>query len=439
MVLSRFGSCKAPTYEEPIQVSTKSGVGRRRFLWAAGASVLSCSPLARAAKLAAPCRALRVGILLPNSARYPEFSERLLAGLRLYAAGDEARSLGPALAIVPVAEGEGPGARFRAAAASIRSGAVDVLAAVADRDLELRLEPLLAQCRVPLVAADVGADVPRMRRIVPHAARHSLGYWQANYAMGRWSAGHLGARVLIAADFLESGYDMVYAFRHAFESHGGEVAAVKVTGLPEGRGPFAEVAQAVRDHRPDFVYALYSGRRAQAFLRFYEADGLARTTPLAGPALLAEPALGVHAQAGFDGVLTASPWAADVAHARGHSLDRAWREVHGAEPDLFAVLGFETAQRIAWAARQTGGTARTEAFARAVEAAQCTAPRAGVAADAAMGEACAPAYVRRLSRSGAGAANTTIDVLPPIALGAGVQHELRTMRKSGWARPYLTT
>jgi ABC-type branched-subunit amino acid transport system substrate-binding protein len=412
---------------------------RRKFLYATtGAAAIAISPWTKVALACAPAAPLRLGIVLPQSTRYPELPKQLLAGFEAYLAAAGGQAGGRAVELLPIACCSGARAAFAAAGEAVRSGGVDLLAGMVDRNLASQIAPLLEERGTPFVVSDLGADIVRKRRESAFLIRNSLGYWQTSYAMGQWAAAHFGKRALIASDFLESGYDMVYAFRRAFEAQGGEITAVQVTGLPDGSGDFSHVADAIRTQRPDFVYAFYSGKRAEAFLRFYDSERLSRIAALAGAGLLTDAVTSPDLPAGAKGVITASPWGADIASIENIGLQSAYRKVHGGDAGLFAMLGFETAQRIATGiAALDGNTADREQFARALASAEFVGPRGAVAAHDNMSDASAPVFVRRLSRSGDRLANVTIAQLPAVSLAADAGHALRTMIKSGWAQAYL--
>jgi branched-chain amino acid transport system substrate-binding protein len=386
---------------------------RRRFLFAAGAAAVATLPAARIARACSP-RTLRLGVLLPHSTRYPELAREFLAGFEAYAASDVARGR---VAVVPIACVAGDAsATVAAAVRATECRSVDVVAGFAGGELAARLAPALEPGAVPFVACDLGADFVRARSDSALLVRHSLGYWQANYAMGPWAAAHLGRRVLIATDFLESGHDVVYAFRRGFEAEGGEVVGVVRTGLPDGTGALPEVAAAVRSTVPDFVYAFYSGKRAQAFLHAYQAAGLAGATPLAGAAMLTERA----GTAAFEGIVTAASWGPETAGP-------------------FGVLGYETAHRVAAGAQALdGATGNPRALARAITGAPFDGPRGRVVPDGELAEAPGPAYVRRRTQTAAGLTEVVIERLPAVELERAMRRELRTQIKTGWSQAYLT-
>jgi ABC-type branched-subunit amino acid transport system substrate-binding protein len=416
---------------------TRFSPARRRLLCATGAATLLMSPLARAVG-AARSSPLRVGVVLPRSHRYPELPDRFVAGLESLAACAGNEHAPRSLEFVPVACGSGLRAALVAATQAIRDDGVDLLAGFGRHDLASHLTPLLESHRTPFVMSDLGADVVRKRRESPYLIRNSLGYWQANYSMGHWAAANLGRRVLIATDFLESGYDMVYAFRRAFEEAGGEIARVQVTGVPDQSAPLEAVADAVRSHRPDFVYAFYSGKRAQAFLHLYESEGLANIAPLAGAGLLADSAMSSGRPAAFEGLVTASPWSSDIDSAENVALRQACRTAGGADADLFTVLGYETAQRIAMGVAALGGDTRDGArLAHSIGRADYRSVRGAVVIDGEMAESSAPAYVRRLSSRQGRVQNLTIARLPALRLAPETRQELRSMVKSGWSHGYL--
>jgi hypothetical protein len=114
-------------------------------------------------------------------------------------------------------------------------------------------------------------------------------------------------------------------------------------------------------------------------------------------------------------------WATDLQSPENTELRAAYRRVRGAEPSLFAVLGYETAQRIA------SGLANTA----------WVGPRGAVVACDAMCDTSSPVYVRRVARTASGLANVTTARLPAPDLPAATGSAMRAMIKTGWAHAYL--
>lgn len=394
---------------------------RRRFLLNAGAAALVATPFSRLALACSAGPKVRVGVMVPRAERQPELDRDFLNGFLAYAAQPQS-----SLEIVRLDCDAGPLATLKGADAHCPG--VDILAVVASQHLSARLGRIVEKHGVPVLACDLGADFVRQGQGLPNVATHSLGLWQAHYAMGTWTRHNLGSRVVIATDFLESGYDMIYAFRRAFEAAGGDVAAVQVTALPDGTGTFADVAASIRSHRPDFVYALYSAERAHDFADALHSEGITPSIPLAGPGFLA-------ASASRPGLFTVSPWYEGIVSAENERFLASVRAVApGRAPSLFTLLGYESAQRIASAVTAAGPDAYDAVrVVQEMRRFEFAGPRGMVARATALAETPAPAYVKYL----AGGVER-LEALAPLALDEGQWRDLRTTIKSGWSQAYLS-
>ncbi len=231
----------------------------------------------------------------------------------------------------------------------------------------LTLEPALLHAGVPLLVNDSGANRMPTGDHSGIIIRQSLEYWQSCAAFGQWAPNHLGRRAVLAMGTLEYGYDFPTAFSEAFTASGGTVVATHVSGLPQVDHEFAGLAAAVQEHRPDFVFALYSGPQAQRFLANYRASAWANQVPLASGGFLgANTATGV---AGPD-------WSVASWHAATAACSRfaAACDAGNVRVTPFSVLGYESGDRIgtAWlAARST-----SQAFVTGLHATPPTGPRA---------------------------------------------------------------
>ena len=147
----------------------------------------------------------------------------------------------------------------------------------------------------------------------------------------------------------------------------------------------------VRQTRPDLVYALDSGMRADAFQRFWSRSEAARQVPLVAGGMLGEAmATAALAQRPAQG---ARIWAT-----------RSWQQGAGdagmaasssaGNPTPFHLLGHEMAQRVHAASAASG--ARGLPLAQAMAAAVLQTPRGEVRLDAGTGETMAPAYLQGL-------------------------------------------
>jgi ABC-type branched-subunit amino acid transport system substrate-binding protein len=134
----------------------------------------------------------------------------------------------------------------------------DVVVAAVTEPVAAALEPLSAEARVPLVAANVGAHAFHPAG----GTTASLHAWQASYALGGWAVRNLGPRAAVAVTLREAGYDTVYAFRRGVEAAGGTMVATRVTHEQAADAGLGTLVRTMRAVRPDHVHVLATGHAA---------------------------------------------------------------------------------------------------------------------------------------------------------------------------------
>lgn len=396
----------APLARPPLESES-----RRRFVAQTGmvatAIALGCTGLASAApsKLTSG-RALRVGLLLPDARAYPLMGAQLLAGAQSFAA--QANS-GTPVHFTPVVYGSHPQQAERAMQQMLSAGQMDVLAGFVCANEAMQWAPQLAEHQVPLLVGDAGANALVPGAQSPWVLRNSLGYWQAAWAAGRWAAQTLGPRAIVAVGPADSGFDHLPAFERGFASGGGKVQTTVFTRSPDGTSQLDALAQLVRQTRPDLVYALDSGMRAEAFQRFWSRSEAARQVPLVAGGMLGEAmATAALAQRPAQG---ARIWATRSWQQEAGDAGMAASSSAG-NPTPFHLLGHEMAQRVHAAAAASG--ARGLPLAQAMAAAVLQTPRGEVRLDAGTGEMMAPAYLQGLHLDQA----SSVVALPSVRAGS---------------------
>ena len=377
----------------PLARPALESEARRRFVAQAGvmatAIALGGTGLAGAAHASGTSgRALRVGLLLPNARAYPLMGAQLLAGAQSFAAQPGS---GTPLQFTPVVYGSHPQQAERAIRQMLAAGQVDVLAGFVCANTAAQWTPLLAEHQVPLLVGDAGANAVAPENRSPWVLRNSLGYWQAAWAAGRWAAQTLGPRAIVAVGPADSGFDHLPAFERGFAAAGGRVQTTVFTRTPDGTSQLDALAQLVRQTRPDLVYALDSGVRAEAFQQFWSRSEAARQVPLVAGGMLGETmATAALAQQPAPGVRiwATRPWQ----HGAGNAGLAA--ALGSDQPTPFHLLGHELAQRMHVAATPSG--ARGLPLAQAMAAAVLQTLRGEVRLDAGSGETMAPAYLKGL-------------------------------------------
>lgn len=400
-----------------------SQLQRRRLLKGlCAAGVLAQVPFAGARSASAGLRSPKMAVFLPRSSRYPTLSAEYLAGLQL---GVEQLGVKSNL-IRPIEYGSAPGVAIRRAQALLTGEPLDVLTGVICPTAALALEPTLLNTGVPLLVNDTGANC--MARVADSGLviRHSLEYWQSCAAFGHWAATSLGKRAVLALGTLEYGYDFPKAFSDAFTASGGTLLATHVSGMPQAQDEFSGLESAIQAHRPDFVFALYSGPQAKRFLDMYRASAMADKVLLAGGGFL-----GASESFGNRGPeLSVASW-----HAANVSCTRF--SVACATADVpvtpFSVLGYESGERIAnaWLA----SSASAEAFAHLLRVQPGDGPREQRHYQTASMESHGAHWIAQTGVSQKPLTRVTANDL----VSASFAMNTRIQPQNGWSNPYLVS
>lgn len=386
-------------------------ISRRVFLRRVGASLagVAAAGLPFASTQAAPAASLHIAVIVPESSRVVGIGAQLLRGMA---------AASPELAITPFTY-QRPTQALGAAHDAAASGQFDAVVGMLSHHHAADLGPALQASGVPLIVADMGANMPRPGQDAPYVLRSSLGMWQAAWALGSHTARTQGREAILASSLYESGYDLLFAFRQGFEQAGGTIVASHVTHVGEQDG-LGTLYERVRAERPALVAAFYSGSEAEAFVAGYREAGLA--APLVGLAPLAEAA------ALPTGTLTAATWSPDLASGGAAQFHRAYQVAHGHAPDAYAALGYDTAKLLAHARRQ-GGALRDSLASTWLTGAR------GPLALAHQGAAgTLPIFLRTSD----GVRTTTIGQLAAPAEAAVAQALAGIGAKTGWLGAYLS-
>lgn len=361
-------------------------------------------------------RIRRVGLLLTEAPGAP--GQRIEAGMRLALdqAGVEARF------DLVTAETDGGATEMIAGATSLLEGhKADLLIAMAGPQLIDTLAPLLESTGAELLALETGANAVRSLEQHPSVTYHTLGYWQAAWALGGWAARTLGKQAFIAGSFLESGYDAIDAYQIGFEAAGGTVVESQITHVPGRPFTWANLMSAIRKAAPDVVFAQYGGQLAVDFVKAFSASGLGADVSLLGSPWLVDESLLPLMGATALGIRSVHSWAPELPVAENAAFAAAYRQRTGQEPNGFAVLGYDTARLLL-------GQQRGDRIAS---------PRGWVRIDAGGQSVAVPLYLREVRMRAGGPANAVIEPLGIPAADDPRLAPLRTATRTGWLPAHL--
>ena len=427
-------------------------LNRREFLKATGAlaGLLATSGSAKAqepagqaeplgAAPAAVTGPLRLGILHPRSKEYARIGWNMIAGLTLYLEQHDHMLGGRPTRMIKRNIDVGQRLVLEQATKLLDVNRASLVVGMVEPGAAGRVRSLFAERQTFFIANQVGANLSRDGEGSPFVYHNSLGYWQSNWAMGRWAAANAGRRAFLTASHYESGYDALYAFQRGFEEAGGEPVDTHITQVrPDDQG-FGPLLAAIEAAHPDFVYALYSGRSAIDFVRAYGRSGLGQRIPLMGGAYLVEKSLLARQGPHCLGIKSAFSWSRVLRNRENRLFVSAFRKRFQRNADGFAVLGYETAQWLDQALSAAGGNmGDVDRFSRALGGARFDGPRGLFTVDPAACSAVAPVYLRQVQAVGGIRDNVVLGELPGTSERDDRWSNLRESVKTGWLNAYLS-
>lgn len=421
--------------------SSQALLTRRAFLKAAatltGASALSllsgCSPSFKAIQALQQTRVfqapVRVGLLLPS--QYAGVRAQVLDGFRFYAKTAAVRQI----ELVVQEVGLGLYDAYRGAVSLLDQEQPDLLFGLINPALVPSFYELLEERQKALLVADLGANLPDLSKDSPYVSLHSLGAWQAHFALGARLGGQASARAVLVSSFYDSGYDGVYAFRHGFEQAGGEVVASLVSHRPiDPDDHLAALMEQISSLQPDLVYLVASGRDAEQFNQAYYEAGLAGRIPLAS----ASYHLGSQPVAGLADISTIGPWSQSLTSAENQAFMAGFEAETGRQADLFSLLGYEAALLIDASLVEAGGLLQKSSdFQAAFQKVRVTSPRGELAFEPLSGSMQGPLYVGNIRQQSSG---LYYDLQTALAFPSGLSglvNQVNAGIRSGWSNPYL--
>ncbi len=157
---------------------------------------------------------------------------------------------------------------------------IDVLVLWLQTGLIEYIMPFLERMPRPTLVVNLGENIPRHTEQNPWIIQHSLGLWQAHYALGRWAAEHLGRTTVHALSHYDSGYDLHYALLAGFEQAGGQAVGHYLSHVAPDRGNFSPLWNYLAETPSELLFYTACGPEAKQFLAAWSDSPFAGKLPL---------------------------------------------------------------------------------------------------------------------------------------------------------------
>src|SRR6478672_2984411 len=339
---------------------------RRSFVAAAAALGMSAGAFAQGAPI-------KVGFMLPYTGTYASLGNMIESGFRLYVQEQGGKLGGHEIQYFKVDDESEPSKATDNVNKLIKRDNVDVLVGTVHSGVALAMAKAAKDNNTLLVIPNAGADAITGPMCGPNIVRSSFSNWQPGYAMGV-VAGQKGVkRAMTITWAYAAGTESTKGFTEGLEKGGGKV--IKDLTLPFPNVEFQALLTEIAAQKPDAVYAFFAGGGAVKFVKDYAAAGLNKTIPLYGPGFLTDGTLEAQGEAA-QGLLTTLHYADGLTNAKDKAFRADYAKAYKAEPDVYAVQGYDAAQLLgAGLAAVKGDVAKRDGMVAAMESARIDSPR----------------------------------------------------------------
>lgn len=344
---------------------------RRKFLtqaglFAAGALMPKPFAIAQSAKI-------RVGLMLPYTGTFAALGNNITNGFKL-AVNERGGKLGAReLEYFTVDDESEPAKAPENTNKLVQRDKVDVLVGTVHSGVQMGMVKVAKETNTLMIIPNAGLDAATGALCAPNVFRTSFSNWQPSFPMGKVLAERGIRNVVSLAWKYGAGEEAVAGFTEGFIKAGGK--SVRGLWIPFPNAEFQALLTEIASIKPDAVFVFFAGGGAAKFIKDYSAAGLRKTVPLYGSGFLTD---GVLDAVGSDaeGLETTLHYADGLNTKRDKEFRAAYAKAYKAEPDVYAVQGYDAGLLLAAGMEAVRGDAskRKEMIA-AMEKAKIDSPR----------------------------------------------------------------
>jgi branched-chain amino acid transport system substrate-binding protein len=287
---------------------------------------------------------IKIGLMLPYTGTFAALGNMIEMGFKLYVQEQGGKLGGREIVYVKVDDESDPSKATDNVNKLIKRDNVDVIVGTVHSGVALAMARAVRESNTLLVIPNAGAVDITGPLCAPNIVRSSFSNWQPAYAMGI-VAGQRGVKRAMTITWnYAAGAETVKGFTEGLEKSGGKV--IKELSLPFPNAEFQALLTEIAAQKPDAVYAFFAGGTAVKFVKDYAAAGLKNTIPLYGPGFLTDGTLEAQGAAA-QGLLTTLHYADNLDLPRNNAFRKSFALTYKANPDGYAVQGYDAAQILA--------------------------------------------------------------------------------------------
>jgi len=283
---------------------------------------------------------VKIGLMLPYTGTFASLGNAITNGFKQYVAENDGKLAGREVEYVVVDDESNPARATEIARRLVTRDKVDVMISTVHSGVALAAARVASNTKTLMIVPNAGANDLTGTLCSPYVFRSSFSAWQPSFAMGEELARRGLKNVVTLAWNYSFGTESVAGFTEGFTQGGGNI--VKDMTLPFPNVEFQPFLTEIASLKPDAVFVFFAGAGAAKFVSDYAAAGLNKSIPLFGPGFLSED---VAAMGGAgEGLQTTLHYADGLDTERDNAFRTAYAAAYSAQPDVYAVQGYDAAQ-----------------------------------------------------------------------------------------------
>jgi branched-chain amino acid transport system substrate-binding protein len=316
---------------------------------------------------------VRVGLMLPYTGTFAQLGVAIENGMRLAIDEQGGKLGGRDIEFFKVDDESDPSKGVENASKLVQRDKVDVLVGTVHSGVQMGIHKVARDSGVLNIIPNAGVHAATRALCAPNVFRASFSNGQPTTALGKAMVerGHKKA-VWITWKYA-AGDEAFEGFKDGYTAAGGTI--VKELGLPFPNVEFQALLTEIASIKPDAVACFFAGGGAAKFLRDYAAAGLKDKIPLYGSGFLTEGVLDAAGPAA-EGVMTTLHYSDSLDTPKNKAFRLAYAKTFKAQPDVYAVQGYDSGLLLAQGMRAVGGDVSNKAgLYKAMQGAVIDSPR----------------------------------------------------------------
>jgi branched-chain amino acid transport system substrate-binding protein len=239
--------------------------------------------------------------------------------------------------------------------------------------VQMGIQKVARESGVLSLIPNAGVHAATRALCAPNVFRTSFSNSQPTRALGKVMMDKGHKKTVWITWKYAAGDEAFEGFKEGYTAAGGTI--IKELGLPFPNVEFQALLTEIAALKPDAVACFFAGGGAAKFIKDYAAAGLKDKIPLYGSGFLTEGVLDAAGPAA-DGIITTMHYSDSLDTPRNKAFRLAYAKAYKAQPDVYAVQGYDTGLLLVQGANAVKGDLNNKAqLYTAMENARIDSPR----------------------------------------------------------------